>query len=236
MKNILLKGDNIKIFSYLKKNNIKVDLLLTDPPYNVSRKHQLGFSNMGRSGMNFGEWDYNFDQLRWLDDISDLIKNNGSIIIFNDWKNMGVIAKKLEKEGFIIKDLIRWIKSNPMPRNIDRRYVSDVEYAIWATKKGGKWTFNKQKNKPYLRASYFNSIMAGSSKSKIHPTQKPQKLIENLIEVHSNKGDLILDPFSGSGSTGKAAEVKNRQFILIEKDKEHYEKSKKRFSEITTSL
>lgn len=233
--NYLIKGNNINVFKKIKQKNMKFDLILTDPPYNVSRKHQLGFSNMGRSGMDYGDWDYKFNQIKWLDNIAELLNPNGSIIIFNDWKNMGDISKKLEMEGFIIKDLIRWEKSNPMPRNVSRRYVTDYEFAIWATLKKAKWTFNKPNTKPYLKPSFHHPIQS-KSKDKIHPTQKPLKLIENIIKIHSNKGDYILDPFSGSGSTGVAAKNLKRNFVLIEKNKEFYEKSKEKFDKITTSL
>lgn len=234
--NYLIYGDSLEVMKTMIEKNIKVDLLITDPPYNISRKHQLGFSNMGRAGMNYGEWDYDFDQLKWLETALRLISENGSIIIFNDWKNMGAISNFISKNGFDIKDLIRWEKSNPMPRNVERRYVSDAEYAIWATKKGGKWIFNKSSKNSYLRPQIITPIMAGSSKDKIHPTQKPQKLMEKLIEIHSNVSDTILDPFAGSGSTGLAALKLNRKFILIEKDKNYYEKSKERFDKIATSL
>ena len=232
--NKIIRGDNIKIFEHIRKKGMKFDLILTDPPYNVSRNYQLGFSNMGRAGMNFGDWDFGFNQVKWLDDISDLVKNNGSIIIFNDWKNMGLIAKKLEFEGFVVKDILRWEKSNPMPRNTNRRYVTDYEFAIWATKKKGKWVFNKGKGN-YLKPAFKHSIPAGGSK-RIHPTQKPVKLLEDIIRIHTNKGDDILDPFSGSGATGVAAKFLKRNFVLIEKNKEYYEKSKKRFKKISTSL
>ena len=102
--------DYKKTIRRMKKENIKLDAIITDPPYGVSRKHQLGYSNMGRSGMNYGEWDYNFNQKKWIKEVSELVKPGGSMIIFNDWKNLGVISEQLEKCGFIIKDIIRWIK------------------------------------------------------------------------------------------------------------------------------
>ena len=233
-KNRLINEDCVITIKKMIKKKIKVNLLLTDPPYNVSRKHQLGFSNMGRSGMHFGEWDYNFNQIKWLKNVYDVINPGGSIIIFNDWKNMGIISTELEKRGFIIKDLIRWEKNNPMPRNVNRRYVTDYEFAIWAVKPGAKWIFNKQVESPYQRPIFRYPIV--TSKNRIHPTQKPIKLLEDIIKLHSNKNDTIFDPFSGSGSTGIASLNKKRTFILIEKDINIYEKSKKQFNEISTSL
>ena len=108
----------------MKKENIMVDLILTDPPYCVSRDYQLGFSNMGRAGMNYGEGDYNFNHKEWIKLAAPIVNEGGSIIIFNDWKNLSYLVEALEKAGFVIKDLIRWEKSNPMPRNVKSRYKS----------------------------------------------------------------------------------------------------------------
>lgn len=102
--------DCIKFIKKLKKDNplFKFDAVITDPPYNISRKNN--FHTIGRAGINFGEWDYNFDQISWIRELSLLIKDSGSIIIFNDYKNFGVISKVLEKENFSVKDLLRWEK------------------------------------------------------------------------------------------------------------------------------
>ncbi len=216
--------DYKEIVKELKQNGIKVDLVLTDPPYCVSRDYQLGFSNMGRSGMNYGEWDYNFDQKEWLELVIPIIKNGGSIIIFNDWKNFSYLVEVLEKNGFFIKDLIRWEKSNPMPRNVNSRYVADCEMAIWAVKGNKGWTFNKPSNVPYLKPVYKTGVVLGKGK-RIHPTQKSLELFESIIEVHSNKGDLVFDPFSGSGTTAVACKNKGRRFIGSEIDIKYYEKA-----------
>lgn len=92
--------DYIDLLKEIIKKGIKVDLVLTDPPYCVSRDYQLGFSNMGRSGMNYGDWDYNFNQKEWLINILPIIKKGGSIIIFNDWKNFSYLVEVLEEHGF----------------------------------------------------------------------------------------------------------------------------------------
>lgn len=206
----------------LKKKNIKVDAIITDPPYNVSRDYQLGFSNMGRSGMDYGEWDYNFDQKKWISDVSVLIKPGGTIIIFNDWKNLGEIAKKLEKCDFTVKDIIRWEKRNPMPRNVERRYVTDCEFAIWAVKNGGKWTFNKPQELGYLKPVIKTGIVPGGKK-RLHPTQKHLEVMEQLIKVHTNEGDTILDPFLGSGTTAVACKNNNRNIIGSEINEKYFE-------------
>lgn len=212
------------------KNNFKVDAIITDPPYNISRKNN--FQTIGRQGINFGDWDKNFDQKKWLKNIDKILKPGGSIIIFNDWRNLGIIAEQLEAQGFIVKDVLRWIKPNPMPRNITRRYVTDYEFAIWATKKDGKWTFNKNNDKIYLKPEFIHSVVLG--KKRLHPTEKSIPLIEEIIKIHTNEGDIIFDPFSGSGSISFAANKLNRFYIATEISKIYYQKSIKRIKDSYT--
>ncbi|MCQ2077865.1 MAG: site-specific DNA-methyltransferase [Bacteroidaceae bacterium] len=205
-------------------NKSSVDLILTDPPYCVSRTHQLGFSNMGRAGMDYGEWDYNFDQKEWISLCAPLVKEGGSIIIFNDWKNLSYLVETLESNGFLIKDLIRWEKSNPMPRNVNSRYVMDIEVALWAVKGKKKWTFNKPVNLPYIRPVFKSGVILGKNK-RLHPTQKSLEVFSELIKIHSNEGDCIFDPFFGSGTTAVACKQLNRSFIGSEIETEYYEKA-----------
>lgn len=229
--NIKIYNQNcFDLFKQFEKDNKEpfIDAVITDPPYNISKKNN--FKTIGRNGIDFGKWDYNFNQTKWIKKISKFVKKGGSIIIFNDYKNFGIISSCLTKLGFEIKDLLRWIKKNPMPRNIFRRYVTDYEFAIWAVKIGGKWTFNKDGRKPYLRPE-FNSSLVANSKHKIHPTQKPLKVIKELIKIHTNKNDLVVDPFLGSGTTAVACLQLKRNFIGSEIDKVYFDLSKKRLEE-----
>lgn len=223
----LYNEDYKKTIRRMKKNKIKLDAVITDPPYGVSRKHQLGYSNMGRSGMNYGEWDYNFDQKKWIKEVSELVKPGGTMIIFNDWKNLGEISTQLEKFGFIIKDIIRWIKTNPMPRNVDRRYANDCEFAVWAVKEGKPWTFNKPDSLGYLKPEIITGVVPGGKK-RLHPTQKHLEVMERLIEIHTNENDLIYDPFMGSGTTAMACKNKNRNIIGSEINEKYYKVSVER--------
>lgn len=223
-KNKIYNCDCKKIIKEMINANFKVDLILTDPPYNISRENN--FNTIGRKGIDFGEWDKNFNQTSWLNGIGKIVNKNGSIIIFNDWKNMGEIAVKLEQEGFEVKDLIRWVKPSPMPRNIERRYVTDFEFLIWATKKGAKWTFNNN-SETYLKPEWICS----APQKRIHPTEKPEPLIENLLLVHSNVGDIVFDPFSGSGCISSVAEKLDRYYIACEISQSFFNMSKKRIQE-----
>lgn len=225
-KFIFKNCDYKELLKELAKQKIKIDAVITDPPYGVSRKHQLGFSNMGRAGMDYGDWDYNFDQKEWIRLCAPLIKDGGTIIVFNDWKNFSYIVEELDNQGFSMKDVIRWVKPNPMPRNTDRRYVGDFELAIWAVKDGGKWTFNKPEGSSYLRPIYKCPSVA--SKKRIHPTQKPLKLIEDILQIHTNENDIVLDLFTGSGTTAEACLKNNRIFVGSELDEEFYRKAMER--------
>ena len=132
------------------------------------------------------------------------------------------ITKSLEENGFEVKDLIRWKKTNAMPRNRDRRFITDYEVAVWAVKKGGKWTFNRLSD-----TSEIPEIVGGLTpkSEKIeggHPTQKTIYVMKWLIERLTNEGDVVLDPFMGSGTTGVACKNLNRKFIGVELDENYY--------------
>ncbi len=212
----LMHGDCLELMKSIP--NGSVDLILTDPPYNISRKND--FATMGRSGIDFGEWDKDFDQFAWLEEIPRLLKKNGSAIIFNDWKNLGEIAKHCESLGLTIKDMLRWEKSNPMPRNRNRRYITDFECAVWLTNKGAKWEFNRI-NEAYQRPVFKYPVVMG--KNKFHPTQKPVQLLEDFILIHSNPDEVVFDPFMGSGSTGVACVNTARRFSGMELDKGYFD-------------
>lgn len=199
-----------------------VDLVLTDPPYNLARNSN--FKTMGRAGLDFGDWDKNADILSYIKEIPRILKRNGSFVTFSAWENLGDIKREAEKHGLIAKEMITFEKTNPMPRNRDRRYVTDYECAIWFVKPNGKWTFNRQE-KTYQRPRFKCSIDKG-----LHSTQKPLKLMEEIIKIHSNPGDMILDCFAGSGTTALAAKNLNRSFIAIELDKDYFNTMKERLN------
>ncbi|MEG1957812.1 MAG: site-specific DNA-methyltransferase [Lachnospiraceae bacterium] len=224
---------NADAFQQIKKfgeMGLKVDHIITDPPYNISKSNNFDTMKSPRNGVDFGEWDNGkFNLYSWIPDYSKLLNKDGSMIIFCSYRYISYIIDALESDasGMIVKDILIWQKSNPMPRNINRRYVQDMEFAIWAVKKKSKWVFNKPGEKPYLRGLFSTSTVSGKEKVN-HPTQKSIKLMENLVSIHTDAEQVILDPFMGSGSTGVAALKLNRKFIGIEKDEEFYEIAKER--------
>lgn len=212
----------------LLSSGLVVDHIVTDPPYNISAENNFStMKSANRSGVDFGEWDKNFNLTGWIHDACELLKPGGTFLLFNSYRNITPLIEELERNGLVVKDLIRWVKSNPMPRNINRRYVQDTEYAIWAVKPGRPWVFNRASSSKYLRAQFSSSTVAGLERTK-HPTQKSLKLMQELIAIHTNPRELILDPFMGSGTTGVAALSLGRAFIGIEMDPSYFKIARKR--------
>lgn len=197
-----------------------IDLILTDIPYNVSRDNN--FKTMkdrsGRNGIDFGEWDKGFDE-QSLKLLERVLKKGGSLILFHAFEQYETIRSILD--GLEVKDKIIWQKTNPMPRNRDRRWISDIEIASWFVKKGEKWTFNRQDDKYESSVLRFPAESGGGFK-RYHPTQKNLKLIEYILKIHSNENDLVLDPFMGSGTTAIACINNNRNYIGFEINQEYH--------------
>ena len=217
----LFKNDAIAQMQLLHQQGVKVDAIVTDPPYGISRKNNF-HTMSNRQGVDFGEWDKDFNPTSWLKPAYDLLKDNGSMIIFCGFRQLSTITDALESLGCEVKDQCVWVKSNPMPRNRERRYVGGIENFIWAVKSPkSKWVFNKSADKPYERSIYESPVLAGAERT-AHPTQKPLSIMKRIIEIHTNEGDVVLDPFMGSGSTGVAANELGRAFIGIELEDEWY--------------
>lgn len=135
------------------------------------------------------------------------------------------MAKYCEKLGLVVKDMIVWRKSNPMPRNRDRRYITDYECAFWFTMPKAKWVFNRL-DEAYQRPQFTFPVV--ESKNRFHPTQKPVKLMEELLKIHTNENDVVLDCFMGSGTTGEACINTNRKFVGFELDENYFNIANKR--------
>jgi DNA modification methylase len=224
----IYRGDAYKLLESFVAGGVKVDHIITDPPYNISKANNLStLKNSKRVGVDFGKWDKDFDLTGWISNASKLLNPGGSFIVFNSYRNLSHIIEAMEEAGLVVKDVIRWTKSNPMPRNILRRYVQDTEYAIWAVSPKKPWVFNKPPQMPYLRAEFNSSTVSGHEKT-THPTQKSLKVMQELILVHTNENDKVLDPFMGSGTTGVAAKLTGRRFVGFELEKQYFKLAEKR--------
>jgi site-specific DNA-methyltransferase (adenine-specific) len=221
MKKEIILGDCFE--ELVKLPNSSVDLILTDPPYQISRKSNFtknsDNSKYNKISLEFGDWDYEkLDTDFLFKEFYRILKPSGSLIIFYDiWKSNDLLHSS-KKFKFKQPRVCQWVKTNPVPINSKVNYLSNaVEYFFTFVKKG-KSTFNSE----YDKGIYHYPICHGKERT-IHPTQKPTNLIKELILKHSNKGNLILDCFAGSGTVGLCCKDLERGFILIEMDKSYYE-------------
>lgn len=209
MDSKFILGDALQIMPTLPDNFFS--LILADPPYNMSKKNN--FHTMNRAGIDFGEWDKDFDQQAWIPKAIPLLKPGGSIIIWNDWKNMTNIHNYLINEGILVKRMLTWFKPNPPAFNCKRLFLQGTEHAIWGVKPGAKWTFN---------SNYHKGVFQYGRQKSFHKTRKNSNLYKELIEILTNPEDYVLDPFGGSCPTITACKETNRNFICIENDSEIY--------------
>jgi len=220
-------GDAFQLLKHVKPASVQ--LVLTDPPYNVSQANNL--HTMGRRSIDFGKWDHSFDQTGWLEDAVRALAKGGSLVIWNDWKILGFIAAHLQSLGVVVKRPMRWRKNNPVPRNMLRVPVQGDEYCLWAVKplnksKGG-WTFNKRSSVSYERGEFLHPVV-----SHAHPNKKPDRIFQDIIKIFSNPGDLVLDPFAGAGTTAAAAQRTRRRHISFENDRDYFELAVASLSEV----
>jgi len=226
----LIHGDCVEHMKLIA--DATIDIIIADPPYNISKEsnfHTMKDRKNKRVGTNFGDWDYNFEN-NWIGEIDRILKKGGWVVAFNDFKNATTIHDVMVKNGLEYKDTLIWEKSNPMPRNRDRRFISNIEMIQTFIKPCGKWTFNRQ------NPSYEGSVLkypseSGGAFKRYHPTQKNLKMIEYLVNIFSNEGDTVLDFTMGSGTTGVACKNLNRNFIGIELDENYFNIAKKRIEE-----
>ena len=213
--------------------NKTIDLVLIDPPYDISRptNFQSGEetgkdTDRFRISMDFGEWDKNFTGLEIaIRECFRVLKDGGTMICFYDLWKIETLKSYLEAAGFVQIRFIEWIKTNPVPINSKINYLTNSrEVAVLGVKK----------SKPTFHSEYDNGIYRYpicQDKGRFHPTQKPLALIADLINKHSNEGEIVLDCFAGSCTTGVAAVLNNRRFIGCELDAEYYEKAVQRLKD-----
>ena len=225
----LYLGNAYTIIDELVKNGVKVNHIITDPPYNISHENNFNTLKRPRRGIDFGSWDKDFDLFSWIPKYEKILDKNGSMIVFCSYRYISFIIKTMEESNIDVKDVLVWKKTNPMPRNVERRYVQDMEFAVWGVKKGAKWVFNKDKDRPYMRSTFETSVVSGSERTS-HPTQKSLRLMQDIVKIHTNENDVIADPFMGSGTTGIACLNLHRKFIGIELDRNYFNLSVERLS------
>ena len=203
-----------------------VDLVLTDPPYAVSRK--TGFSSVKNGvqrfavSMDFGEWDHQqIDLAAFADETYRVMRRGGTVIVWYDLWKISHVYDALANAGFKMLRLIVWNKTNPVPLNSKCIYLSNSREMAVVGVKGGSPTFHSR----YDSGDYSYPIPRHGGK-RIHPTQKPLDLFRELVRKHSSPGDLVIDPFLGSGTTAVAAIQEDRQFAGCDIDKSYTQAAK----------
>ncbi|EGK8202659.1 site-specific DNA-methyltransferase [Campylobacter coli] len=217
----------------LPKFEKQFDLIFADPPYFLSNDG-LSIQNGKIVSVNKGNWDKGDDiekidkfNLKWLSNAKIALKDTGSVLISGTYHNIFSLGRILQKLDFKILNIITWQKTNPPP-NFSCRYLThSTEQIIWARKSyKHKHIFNYEilkllnSNKQMRDVWAFNAIAPWEKTNGKHPTQKPLALLTRLILMASDESSLICDPFSGSSTTGIAANLLNRQFIGFEKENE----------------
>ena len=218
-------------FNYLSKiEDNSIDLILTDPPYDISKKSGFSsgkLSKFTQISIDFGYWDTEIDLDKLFKEYYRVLRKGGTLIIFYDiWKS-NMIKDFANKYKFKQPRVGQWLKNNPVPVNSKINYLSNCSEYFFTFVKDKNATFNSE----YDNGIYNFPLCHGKERLE-HPTQKPLGLIKSLILKHSKEGDLVLDTFSGTGTTAVACIETDRRFICVERDEKYYQLSKSRLEQI----
>jgi modification methylase len=247
--NSILSGDCIEVMRSLPEAS--VDLIFADPPYNLQLKGDLHRPNNTKVDAVDDAWDQ-FDSFKaydtftreWLSAARRLLKPDGAIWVIGSYHNIFRVGAELQTQGFWILNDVVWRKSNPMPNFRGKRFTNAHETMIWASKEeGAKYTFNYEALKELnegiqMRSDWVLPICNGGERlkddngDKAHPTQKPEALLHRVLVGATKPGDVVLDPFFGTGTTGAVAKMLGRDFIGIEREAAYREVAKKRLSKV----
>ena len=247
--NSILKGDCVEQLKALPKGS--VDMIFADPPYNLQLGGELTRPNNSKVGACDDYWD-KFDSLKtyddftkkWLSAARDALHDDGTIWVIWSYYNIFRLGYILQDLGYWILNDIIWRKSNPMPNFKGKRFTNAHETMIWAAKsKDSKYRFNYDSMKAMnedlqMRSDWFIPLCTGNERLKnddglkLHPTQKPEALLQRVILSSTKPGDVVLDPFFGTGTTGAVAKKLGRQWIGIERENEYIKYAQKRIDAV----
>ncbi len=245
----ILIGDSIEHMNSLPPASI--DLIFADPPYNLQLENKLTRPDSSLVKAVEDEWD-KFDSFAhydnftncWLKAAKRLLKPNGAIWVIGSYHNIFRVGTILQNLGYWILNDIIWRKNNPMPNFRGTRFTNAHETLIWAApSQKAKVTFNyeamKQANDDrQMRSDWLFPICSGAERlkdennNKIHPTQKPEALLFRILNATTNRGDIVLDPFFGTGTTGAVAKKLGRHFIGIEREYDYINAALKRIAAV----
>ncbi|MBV1902766.1 MAG: site-specific DNA-methyltransferase, partial [Marinosulfonomonas sp.] len=243
--NRILPGECIEVMNSLPAGS--VDLIFADPPYNLQLRGDLHRPDNSKVDAVDDSWDqfssfgaYDAFTRDWLKAAKRLLKPNGAIWVIGSYHNIFRVGAAMQNAGYWILNDVVWRKSNPMPNFRGMRLTNAHETLIWASRaEGGKYTFNYEALKALnegiqMRSDWVLPICTGHERlkdengDKAHPTQKPQSLLHRVLVATTNPGDVVLDPFFGTGTTGAVAKMLGREFIGIEREEKYRDVAKKR--------
>ncbi|VFU10436.1 site-specific DNA-methyltransferase [Methylocella tundrae] len=248
--NQILIGDCIEELARLPAAS--VDLVFADPPYNLQLESTLSRPDQSIVDAVDDDWDkfasfshYDAFTRSWLEAVRRVMKPDATIFVIGSYHNIFRVGSLLQDQGYWILNDIVWRKTNPMPNFRGRRFTNAHETLIWAAKGAGakNYRFNYELLKAgnedcQLRSDWLFPICTGherlkdESGHKTHPTQKPEALLARILLAATNAGDVVLDPFFGSGTTGAAAKRLGRHFVGIEREEIYAAAARKRIAAV----
>jgi modification methylase len=250
--NRILQGNCIDVLNSLPEKS--VDLIFADPPYNLQLQNDLFRPNQSKVSAVTDNWDkfssfseYDKFTRDWLRAAKRVLKDTGTIWVIGSYHNIYRVGAVMQDLGYWILNDIVFIKSNPMPNFRGVRFTNAHETLLWAQKeKGQKYTFNHHAMKALnddlqMRSDWYYALATGKERikngngTKVHPTQKPEALLYRVILSTTNPGDVVLDPFFGSGTTGAVAKKLGRNFIGIERETKYIKAAQKRIDAIKSA-
>ncbi len=244
----ILQGECVEVLNGLPEKS--VDLIFADPPYNLQLTQELWRPNLSRVDAVDEAWDqfesfaaYDAFTRAWLTACRRVLKDNGTLWVIGSYHNIFRVGAVLQDLGFWFLNDVIWLKTNPMPNFRGVRFTNAHETLIWASKfQGARYTFNHHAMKGFndskqMRSDWEIPLCTGDERlkvngSKVHPTQKPEALLYRVILSSSNPGDVVLDPFFGSGTTGAVAKKLHRHWIGIEQEVRYIQAAQKRIEAI----
>ena len=246
-RNKIVVGDCIEELARLPEAS--VDLVFADPPYNLQLANELYRPDNSRVDAVDDDWDkfgsfaaYDAFCRDWLSACRRVLKPSGSLWVIGSYHNIFRVGTILQDFGFWVLNDVIWRKSNPMPNFRGRRFTNAHETLIWASMgPKARYTFNYEAMKALnedlqMRSDWLFPICSGGERlkqdcgRKTHPTQKPEALLHRLILASSNAGDVVLDPFLGSGTTAVVAKRLGRHFVGIEREQAYAEAAQARLA------
>ncbi|MBX3575977.1 MAG: site-specific DNA-methyltransferase [Rhizobiaceae bacterium] len=249
-KDTILKGDCVAALDRLPEKSI--DLVFADPPYNLQLEGDLHRPDQSKVDAVDDDWDrfesfeaYDAFTRAWLLAARRVLKPSGTIWVIGSYHNIFRVGAIMQDLGFWILNDVVWRKTNPMPNFRGRRFQNAHETMIWASRdqKAKGYTFNYEAMKAsnddvQMRSDWLFPICTGGERlkdangNKLHPTQKPEALLARIMAASSRPGDVILDPFFGSGTTGAVARRLGRHFVGIEREQAYIDAARERIASV----